>query len=267
MYFVDSHAHLSSPPLLSQIDAILLRAKEAQVSHILNICTDLKSLEEGLRLTRHYPFVQNVGATPPHDVEKEGELAFPTFAVAAREKKIIGIGETGLDYYYEHSPKEMQRSFLQRYLHLAEECRLPVIFHCRDAFADLFSIADDFYPKKSPAILHCFTGTSEEAMEAIQRGWFLSFSGIVTFKKSDPLREVVKKVPLSQLLIETDAPYLAPQSQRGKPNEPSFLPETAECIAKVKGVTVEEIATATADNAKKLFPDLFSSKSENPKFF
>ena len=163
------------------------------------------------------------------------------------------VGETGLDYHYAHSPKEVQQRFLKKYLLLAAETGLPVIFHCREAFTDLFALVDAEYPKKAPAILHCFTGTLEEAEKVLERGWYLSLSGIVTFKKSEALREVAKRVPLSQLLIETDAPYLAPHSRRGKPNEPSFLVETAACIAQAKGVPVEEIALASASNAKKLF--------------
>jgi TatD DNase family protein len=163
------------------------------------------------------------------------------------------VGETGLDYHYEHLPKAVQKECLSRYLALAVETALPVIFHCRNAFEDLFSITDTEYPRHSPAILHCFTGTLDEATEVIKRGWHLSLSGIVTFKKSDSLREVAKIIPLSQLLIETDTPFLAPQTQRGKPNEPSFLPEIALCIAAVKGIDVEEVARATSENAKRLF--------------
>lgn len=253
MHYIDSHAHLASSTVLPHIEGILVRARQAHVSHILNICTDPVTLEEGLRLAQLYPFIKNAGATTPHDVAHGGETAFPLFSAAAREKKLAAIGETGLDYHYVHSPKEIQQKFLKRYLLLAAESRLPVIFHCRDAFADLFSIADIEYPKKSPAILHCFTGTVAEAEQVIKRGWHLSLSGIVTFKKSESLREVAKMVPLSQLLIETDTPYLAPQSQRGNPNEPSFLPEIAACIAAAKGISPEEVAKATAENGKRLF--------------
>ncbi|HSX25533.1 MAG TPA: TatD family hydrolase [Chlamydiales bacterium] len=250
-HYYDSHAHLSSPEVYSQIEAILTRAKIAHVRKVLNICTDPDNLKLGLQLRSDG--VQNAGATTPHDVEKEGESAFPLFAHAARTKQLVAVGETGLDYHYEHSNKETQKKFLKRYLHLALECALPVIFHCRDAFEDLFAITDKEYQKKAPAILHCFTGTMEEAKEVIQRGWYLSLSGIVTFKKSEGLREVAKIVPLSQLLIETDTPYLAPQSKRGKQNEPAFLPEIAACIAAARGIGVEEVAQATFENASHLF--------------
>lgn len=253
MHYFDSHAHLTDPALLPQVEALLTRAFGSGVTHILNICTSPLSLQEGLRLSQSHPTLQNAGATTPHDVAEEGEKAFPHFAEAARAQRLRAIGETGLDYHYYPSTKEVQQTFLRRYLHLAEETQLPVLFHCREAFADLFAIVDAEYPKKAPAVLHCFTGTIAEAEGVIERGWFLSLSGIVTFKKSEALREVAKEVPLSQLLIETDSPYLAPQSLRGKPNEPAFLPEIAACIAAVKQISLEEIARVTSENAKRLF--------------
>jgi len=251
--YIDSHAHLTSPSVLPHLEEVLARARLAQVSYILNICTDPESLKEGLFLATQHPWIKNAGATTPHDVAEEGEEAFPLFSAAAKGKKLAAVGETGLDYHYAYSPKEIQKQFLKRYLHLAAETHLPVIFHCREAFSDLFSVVDSEYPAQAPAVLHCFTGTIQEAEQVIKRGWYLSLSGIVTFKKSEPLREVAKMVPLSQLLIETDTPYLAPQSQRGKPNEPSFIPEIAAAIAAAKGIAPEQVALATAENAKRLF--------------
>ncbi len=253
MHYYDSHAHLSSAEVLPHVDAVMARAKIAGVERILNICTDVESLEKGLALEKKYPQIKNAGATTPHDVEKEGESAFSSFAEAAHSKKLAAVGETGLDYYYEHSNKVMQKKFLIKYLHLSLECGLPVIFHCRDAFADLFAIADAEYKSGAPAILHCFTGTMQEAEQVLSRGWYLSLSGIVTFKRSEALREVARMVPLSQLLIETDTPYLAPQSKRGKQNEPAYLPETAVCIAQAKNISVEEVAHATGENGRRLF--------------
>jgi len=251
MSFIDSHAHLTSLEVLPHLNEVLKRARLAKISHILNICTDAKTLKQGVHLSTLHPNIQNAGATTPHDVAAEGEQTFPLFEAAARDGKLRAIGETGLDYHYVHSPKDIQQRFLKRYLRLAAAAGLPVIFHCREAFADLFSIADAEYD--GPAILHCFTGTSEEADEVLKRGWYLSLSGIITFKKSEALRLVAKKVPLSQLLIETDTPFLAPQAHRGKLNEPSFLPETAQCIASAKGISLVEVAKVTSENAKRLF--------------
>lgn len=250
MHFFDSHAHLTSEDVLPHVEEIIARAKN--VTRILNICTDKKSLEEGILLAKKHPHIFNAGATTPHDVEKEGELFFPIFEKAAKEKQLVAIGETGLDYHYEHSPIELQKKYLSKYLALAAVTKLPVIFHCREAFDDLFAITDDEYPKNGKAILHCFTGSIREAEEVLKRGWYLSLSGIVTFKNSVALREVAKMVPLNQLLIETDTPYLAPQSKRGKQNEPAFIEETARCIAEVKNISIEDVAKASFENAFSL---------------
>jgi TatD DNase family protein len=251
--FCDSHAHLSSPEIFPIIEQVLERARKARVERIVNICTDQPSLEAGLMIAKTHANVFNAGATTPHDVCTEGELNFPLFERAAADGHLVAIGETGLDYHYDYSDKKTQARFLVRYLLLAATHNLPVIFHCREAFEDLFSIVDAEYPKKSAAILHCFTGTMREAEQVIARGWYLSLSGIVTFKKSEELRLVAKEIPLSQMLIETDSPYLAPQSKRGQPNEPAFMVETAACIAALRGTTTEIIAQATLENAKRVF--------------
>jgi TatD DNase family protein len=254
--FIDSHAHLSSDQVYDDINGIIERAKVNGIEAIVNICTDTATLERGLVLAKNYGWIHPVAATTPHDVSKEGESFFPIVTKHAKEGKLIAIGETGLDYYYEHSPMELQKDFLRRYLHLALECGLPVVIHCREAFSDFFSILDAEYQvngKHAPGVLHCFTGSLKEAEEVLKRNWYLSLSGIVTFKKSAVLKEVAKMVPLDQLLIETDTPYLAPQSRRGKTNEPSYLPEIAAVIAETKGIAPEEVAVATTANAKKLF--------------
>ena len=250
MHLFDSHAHLTSDEMLPDIDAIIARSN---VERVLNICTDKQTLEEGIALNKKYPHIKNAGATTPHDAHTEGDPFFSLFEEAALSKKLVAVGETGLDYYNSEAPKEIQKKLLIRYLDLSVRAGLPVIFHCREAFDDLFPIVDAEYPSAKPAVLHCFTGTLFEAEEVLKRGWYLSISGIVTFKKSDFLREVAKMVPLSQLLIETDAPYLAPQSKRGKQNEPGYIVETAQKIADVKGITLEEVALATYENGSKLF--------------
>jgi TatD DNase family protein len=254
--FFDSHAHLGDDSLYPNIDSLLYEASASGVKGIINICTDLITLKRGLEIEKKYPWVRNAAATTPHDVAKEGEEVFPYIAEEAKKGNLIAIGETGLDYFYHHSPADVQQTFLRRYLRLALECHLPVIIHCRDAFADFFRILDEEYApegKHAPGVLHCFTGTVSEAEEVIARGWYLSLSGIVTFKKSSELRVVAEKVPLDQLLIETDAPYLAPQAYRGKLNCPAYVVETAKCIAELKGISIEELSEATSRNAKKLF--------------
>lgn len=257
-YFVDSHAHLTGDDeTFLMVHEIIKRAELANVKKIVNICTCLESLEKGLALQRQYPdLIFNSASITPHDVEKIGESSFSSIAEHAKEKKLVAIGETGLDYYYTHSNVAVQKEFLARYLHLALECNLPVIIHCRNAFDDFFEILDREYKRGTayaPGVLHCFTGTLDEAKEVIKRGFYLSLSGIVTFKKSHALQEVAKYVPLNQLLIETDAPFLAPQSKRGKPNEPAYITETAAFIANLKNITLDELMQATSINTEKLF--------------
>ncbi len=247
--FFDSHAHLTSDELYPKLGEILPRAKRLQVEGIVNICTDRPTLERGLELAKTTPWIYNAGSTTPHDVEALGEKEFGLFEKAAKEGSLHAVGETGLDYHYYKGSQETQKTFLKRYLELALSTDLPVIFHCREAFDDLFEMADSMYQSKR-AILHCFTGNMKEAEGVLKRGWLLSISGIVTFKRSTELREIVKEVPLDQLLIETDAPYLAPQSHRGKLNEPSYISETAQCIADEKGIPIEQVAKATAQNIK-----------------
>jgi TatD DNase family protein len=254
----DSHAHLTGATLFPEVDAIAKRSQEAGITGILNICTDVLSMERGLELALRYPWIYQAAATTPHDVEKEGEEVFDIIAAKAREGLLHAVGETGLDYFYEHSNRKVQQNFLRRYLHLALECRLPVVIHCREAFADLFSILDAEYrigDGWGRGVLHCFTGSVEEAEEVLKRGWFLSLSGIVTFKKSIALQEVARMVPLEQLLIETDSPFLAPQGHRGKQNEPAFLRETAHFIANLRGMSFEELARVTAANAERFVLD------------
>lgn len=247
---IDSHAHLTSPDVLPDVDAVVGRAKQAGVEKIINICTGEESLKEGLQLAKRLSGIYNTAATTPHDVETEGESFFPIVEKAIDQ--LVAIGETGLDYFYEHSPKKLQQYFLSRYFELARKAKLPVIFHCRDAFEDLFAIADEQYRDK-PAVLHCFTGTIEDARGCLDRGWFISFSGIITFKKSEALREVVKFVPLDRMFVETDTPYLAPQTKRGKQNEPAFVFETAEKVAELKESSLAVVEKVTSQNISQFF--------------
>lgn len=256
MMLTDSHAHLTSSLVFDQLPGMLERAQKEGVQTIINICTDRLSLERGIELSRHHPWIYQAAATTPHDVEKEGEEVFPIMAAHARKGDLKAVGETGLDYHYTHSSKEIQQKFLRRYLRLALECRLPIIIHCREAFQDLFAIVDEEYRIQGgwgPGVLHCFTGNQKEAEEVLKRGWMLSLSGIVTFKKSTELQAIARDVPLNQLLIETDTPYLAPQKYRGQPNEPAFLFETAAFIAALKDISIKEIVQITTENAQKFF--------------
>ena len=249
---IDSHAHLTSDELYEELNAIMQRSQAAGVEAVINICTDKITLERGIEAKKRFSNLYNVGSTTPHDAHTLGDEEFVLFEKAAREGHLVGVGETGLDYFYKELDRDKQKRLMVRYFELALECDLPVVIHCRDAFDDLFEIADCDY-KSDRLLLHCFTGEYKDAKRALDRGWRISFSGIVTFKKSEALREVVKEVPLDRLFVETDAPYLAPQSKRGKRCEPAFCVETAEVIAKVKETTLERVKKTTMDNTKVFF--------------
>ncbi len=250
--FIDTHAHMTSPQITEQRDEMLKRARLHRIAKVVNICTDERTLHEGLKLAEQESWIYNAAATTPHDVENEGFSFLPIVEKTAREGHLVALGETGLDYYYTHSPQELQKEFLVRYFDLAISLNLPLIFHCRDAFSDLFDLADRHYAERR-ALLHCFTGTLDEAKGVMERGWYLSISGIATYKKSEELRHVIKYIPVDRMVIETDTPYLAPQSKRGQVNEPSFLIETAEMIASLKGIKVEAVGEMTSYNAEQFF--------------
>jgi TatD DNase family protein len=249
---IDAHAHLTDPTFRNDLPELLKRAQEAGVVAIVNICTDPEEVAFGLRLKQEFPWIYTVASTTPHDAEKEGEKHFAQMEQYAASGALVAIGETGLDYYHYSHTKEIQKYFLRKYLQMAKHCGLPIVIHCREAFEDLFKILDEEY-QGLPGVLHCFTGTIAEAEEVIKRGWYVSFSGIVTFKKSIELQEVAKNIPLDRLLIETDAPYLAPLPFRSKRNEPAFLIETAKCVATLRGIPLTTLASATSENARALF--------------
>lgn len=255
--FFDTHAHIASDALYSEADELIKEALAHHVKAIVNIATDSISLSRGLLLQEKYPGILfNTAAVTPHDSGSFSEETFSYFSKAALDGKLVAVGETGLDYYYMHAPKERQQEVFSKHLKLALESNLPIVIHCRDAFEDLFQQLDkEYLPGRTscPGIMHCFTGTLEEAKAAYERGFFISFSGIVTFKKSVSLKEVAKWVPLSHLLIETDSPYLAPEPFRGKTNQPSYIAKTAESIAELKGITVEKLAEITWSNSMKVF--------------
>lgn len=250
---IDSHAHLTSDLVKEDPELLLKRARDVGISHIVNICTNPTELKAGLELAKEHPWIVNVGATTPHDVEKDGKTHFSAFEQAARKGELVAIGESGLDYHYTHSKKSIQKEYLKRYLALALELNLPIVIHCREAFDDLFDILDSDYSPQAKGVLHCFTGSVEEARELIKRNWWISLAGIVTFKKSLELQEVAKIIPTNQLLIETDTPFLAPTPMRGKPNEPAFLLHTAKFLAELTNVSLTSLLESTSQNAKEFF--------------
>lgn len=236
------------------IDSILSRAKQEKVTSIINICSDSLAHTRGISLKKRYPWIHNAGGTHPHDTAERGLSEYMYFEKAAKSGELIAIGEIGLDYYRMHSPKSVQEEYMKKYIALAIQENLPVIIHCREAFSDLFAICDECFPNSAGrVVVHCFAGSFDEAKSALDRGWYLSISGIVTFKNSSFLRDIVAKIPMDSLLLETDCPYLSPGKYRGKRNEPAWMTETAKVCAGIQNCDLEELAQMTSANAKKIF--------------
>ena len=258
--FVDSHAHLDVPNYDADRAEVIGRARESGVGLILEICgSDVAkgSLDVGLKLAEEYPFIYAAVGVHPHEASLYDEALERKLLAMSDHEKVIGWGEIGLDYHYDHSPRDAQRRVFRRQLQLALERRLPAIIHTREAEDDTIQILrEDWADAGGDAvggIIHCFTGTQRLADAAIELGFHISFSGVLTFKNAVDLREVARSVPMERLLVETDCPYLAPLPYRGKRNEPAFVLETAAKLAELKSVGVEEIARATSGNFKRLF--------------
>lgn len=251
---VDSHCHLDFPDLAEDLDDVVARAHRAGVGHMLTICTHVTRFERVLATARRFDSVDCTVGIHPHEAGREPETSAETLMALAQDPKVVGFGETGLDYFYEHSPREAQQRSFREHLRAAREADLPVIVHTRDADADTARILREEYDRGPfRGLIHCFSSGPELAETAVEMGLAVSISGIVTFKKAEALRETVRAIPLDHLLVETDAPYLAPVPKRGKRNEPAFTVHTAAVVAEVKGITAEELATATTDTFFRLF--------------
>jgi TatD DNase family protein len=263
---VDSHCHLDFPDYAGSVDAVVERARAAGVGICVSIGTELKRFAGVRAVAEKFPNVWCTVGVHPHEAEKE-LLKDPSLLLAeASHPKVVGIGETGLDYYYEHAPRAAQAENFRAHIAAARQAGLPVIVHTRDADDDTIEILREEMGKRASSseavghnkaaftgLIHCFTGSQKLADAALELGFYISVSGIATFKNSGPLREVIQSVPLERLLVETDAPYLAPMPLRGKTNEPAFVVHTARMLAALKGVSEEELATATTENFFRLF--------------
>jgi TatD DNase family protein len=257
---IDSHAHLDVPNYDADRAEVINRARQAGVEMMLEICgSDIAkgSLDAGLRLVEEYPFIYGAIGAHPHEASLYDDAIEQKLIAMSEHEKVIGWGEIGLDYHYDHSPRDAQRRVFRRQLRLALERRLPALIHTREAEDDTIQILrEDWAAPGGDAvggIIHCFTGTQKLADAALEMGFYISFSGVLTFKNAADLRDVARTVPMDRLLIETDCPYLAPLPYRGKRNEPAFVRETAARLAELKGAGLEEIARATIDNFKALF--------------
>jgi TatD DNase family protein len=251
---VDSHCHLNFPDFKDQVTDVINRAVANDVAYMQTICTKISEFAAVLAIAEQYNNVWCSVGVHPNNVENEPLVTAAELTKLANNPKVIGLGETGLDYYYERSPREKQKLSFIEHIKTSQSTGLPVIVHTRAADEDTIEILREQYAKaKFPALIHCFSTGAKLAHAAIELGMYISISGIVTFKKAEELQSIVKDLPLSSILVETDAPYLAPMPYRGKTNEPAYTRNTAQFIADLKGISYEEVARVTTENFFKLF--------------
>ncbi len=251
---VDSHCHLDYLARDGDLDDVLTRARNAGVSPMVTISTKLREFDIVLGIAEQADDLFCSVGVHPHEAESEPDTTTAQLVDLARHPKVIGIGETGLDYYYDHSPRDVQRRLFRAHIGAARETGLPLIVHTRDAEADTIDILRDEMDKGAfTGVIHCFSGTRQLADRSLELGFYISISGIVTFKSAEDLRRTVEAVPLERLLVETDSPYLTPVPKRGKRNEPAMTAYTAAKVAEIKGVSAEEVADQTTRNFRNLF--------------
>ncbi|HEX5600295.1 MAG TPA: TatD family hydrolase [Hyphomicrobiaceae bacterium] len=251
---VDHHCHLDFPQFAKDRDGVVARAARAGVGMLVTISTRIRQLPDLIALAERYPNVFCSVGTHPHYAHEELDVSVDEIVRLAEHPKVVAIGEAGLDYFYKRSPPEAQAEGFRRHIAAARITGLPLEIHTREADEDTARILEEEHAKGPfPAILHCFTGGRDLAMRALALGLTISFTGVITFRKSEELRAIAAEVPLDRLLVETDAPFLAPEPYRGKLNEPAYVVHTAEMLARVKGVTPQELAEATTENFFRLF--------------
>tara|TARA_B100001123_G_C15227137_1_gene993619 strand:- start:509 stop:1282 length:774 start_codon:yes stop_codon:yes gene_type:complete len=251
----DSHCHLDFPNIFNQLDNVVKRAEKNSVKYLLSICTTLESYDKIELIVQKYQNIYGTFGIHPHESNKYKEVNSNYISkIVKKNKKIIGIGETGLDFYYNHSDQEIQKKSFVEHIHSAIEMNKPIIVHSRNAETETYEILKSEKKNSNLKILlHCFTGSESFAKKLLDLNSFISVSGIITFKNSNELSEIVSKIPLENLLVETDSPYLAPIPYRGKPNEPSYIIHTIEKLSKIKNVPKDQIILSTTNNFKKLF--------------
>jgi TatD DNase family protein len=251
---IDSHCHLDFDDLNNDLDGVLARAADAGISEMVTISTKMTTFDRVRAIAETHDNIYCTVGVHPHESEKEGDVSTERLIELSGHARVIGIGETGLDYYYEHAPRDAQKASFRRHIDASRQTGLPLIIHTRDADDDMAQILKDEMGKGAfPGLLHCFSSGSPLAKTGIELGLYVSFSGIVTFKAAEDVRQAARLTPFDRLLVETDAPYLAPVPKRGKTNEPSFVAHTAARLAEVKDVTPEEMAIITTDNFYRLF--------------
>ncbi len=271
--FVDSHAHLDGKQFDADREAVIARAREAGVGTMVAIGNGdgPAQVDCGIRLAEKYDFIYATLGVHPHEARLADEAAYLNMERLARHDKVIAWGEIGLDYFYDHSPRDTQKEVFTRQMELAAAAKLPIVIHCRpsdhcdDAWDDCLGLIKSQWAAKGlGGILHCFTGTWPHARRALDMGFMISFAGNVTFPKAQQIRDAAKEVPLDRMLIETDSPYLAPVPHRSKRNEPAFVVETARQLGELRGLAAEEIGRQTTENFYKFFKLTEMAESKIP---
>lgn len=255
--YIDSHAHIEMDRFDADREEVIQRALDAGVEIIVNVGDGdvaRDSHADAFRIAERYPFIYTTVGVHPHEARLFDDELAAKLTDLSQHPKVIAWGEIGLDYYYDNSPRDAQRAAFRRQLQSARERNLPAVIHSRDAEADTLAILrEEWQGAGLPGVIHCFTGTREFAEAAIEMGFLISFSGVVTFKKSDDLRATARALPLDKILIETDSPFLAPQPFRGRRNEPAYVVETARALAAVRGLAPEEIGRVTSESFRRTF--------------
>jgi TatD DNase family protein len=255
MSLVDSHCHLDFPDFAEERAAVIARARAAGIGTLVTICTKITEFDTVLAIAESDPDIWCTVGIHPHEAASEPAVDEARLTALAAHAKVIGIGECGLDYHYDMSPRDRQREVFRTHARAARESSLPLIVHTREADDDTAALlAEESQGGRLTGVLHCFTSSHKLALQALDLGLYISFSGIVTFKNAEDLRDVVRAVPLERMLVETDAPFLAPVPRRGKRNEPAFVAYTAAFIAELRGISPAELAAVTTDNFHRLFP-------------
>jgi TatD DNase family protein len=252
---IDSHAHIQGKEYTGETAAVIQRAVEAGVEQIIVVggAGDMSSNTAAVALAESCANLYATVGMHPHDAKDVGEEELQQLKKLVAYPKVIAVGETGLDYYYNHSPREVQRRVFAQFIGLAKETGLPLVVHERDATSEAVELLRSEGAGKIRGVIHCFTGNYDAACAYLDLGFYLSFTGIITFKNAEPLRDVVRKVPLDKMFVETDSPYLTPVPHRGRRNEPAFVRFVAATIATVKGLNIEEVARVTTNNVRALF--------------
>ena len=249
---IDSHCHLTYEQLYSRLDAVLERADAAGVTRMITIGTSVADARRALALCARHPNIRCAVGVHPHHSAEAAEGDMDILRELERDPHVLALGEMGLDYHYDFSPRDVQKRVFVAQLQVARERKRAIVIHCREAVDDCLAILDDF--RELVADFHCFTGTREEARRILERGHLIGFTGVLTYKRSDELRDIARFVPDERMLVETDAPYLSPEPVRKhKNNEPSFVVHTAAMLARVRKTTVEEIDRVTTENVRRFF--------------